>query len=99
MGGASGIGLEPYRRCDQNLGSADNPGCDANAHCSGGVCVFECLDNLSLATGTGAECPLPLSGTATRTCAVLVCALQCADGKTCPSGMTCDSSAQRCQWP
>jgi hypothetical protein len=98
-GAAGTVGLDPYRRCDQSLGDRDNPGCDANTRCVLGSCASPCDDDLSLALGTGAECPLPLTGTATRMCSILNCTLHCLPGTTCPQGMTCSATSEICLWP
>lgn len=51
-----------------------------------GFCTFAC--------SSAAECPDASSGTATATCLVVggdqVCALDCADGRSCPTSMRCE---------
>lgn len=100
--GASGAGLggagadagrggessdeNPYRDC------ADENSCPV----SGSTCHADYGCEPPCPTGTG-SCPAPLGGgTATRYCQQKLCRLDCGFGKTCPTGMTCDTPTGFC---
>lgn len=78
----------PYRACaDEN---------DDSCRLAGSICHTDYGCEPPCPTGT-ASCPAPLGGgTATTYCQQRFCRLDCGFGKTCPTGMTCDTTTAFC---
>ena len=97
VAGAGGAGLDPYGRCDAGPTGAvlNSHQCPVpNSTCNAWWCEPRCPPNV----GTGADCPLPLSGTAERACDFNICHLSCRTaGLVCPDGMKCEGGD--CRWP
>jgi hypothetical protein len=97
VAGAGGVGLDPYGRCDAGPAGAvlNSPECPVpNSTCNAWWCSPRCPPNV----GTGDDCPLPLTGTAERTCNFSQCYLSCRGGLVCPDGMQCLGGSD-CRWP
>ena len=89
-GGGSGAGSDenPYRACVDE----DDDSCPL----AGSMCHADYGCEPPCPTGT-VSCPAPLGGgTATPYCQQKLCRLDCGFGKTCPTGMTCDTATGFC---
>lgn len=97
-GSSTGGGHGGYPECDWQ----SDPPCPSG--------YDECYDVgpvswCTIYCNTDDECPLPSSGEATRLCSPgggYICTLDCANGRTCPSGMQCvnvGGGEMRCGWP
>ena len=87
-GGGAGSDQNPYRAC----ADADDDSCPL----AGSMCHADYGCEPPCPTGT-VSCPAPLGGgTATPYCQQKLCRLDCGFGKTCPTGMTCDTATAFC---
>jgi hypothetical protein len=87
-GGGAGNDENPYRACADE----DDDSCPVQ----GSMCHADYGCEPPCPTGT-VSCPAPLGGgTATTYCQQRFCRLDCGFGKTCPTGMTCDTTTLFC---
>jgi hypothetical protein len=87
-GGGAGSDENPYRAC----ANEDDDSCPV----PGSMCHADYGCQPPCPTGT-VSCPAALGGgTATPYCQQKLCRLDCGFGKTCPTGMTCDTATSFC---
>ena len=102
LAGAGGTGLGGTAAGDGGASSDENPyrACadenDESCPVAGSMCHADYGCEPPCPTGT-VSCPAPLGGgTATTYCQQRFCRLDCGFGKTCPTGMTCDTTTVFC---